>query len=343
MSKLVVRITDAVATGHGCTASTTLGTPTQDSVYVESLMVARKNDPTVSHTILSGGDCVAHTDVIKYGSPTVFAENNRVGYLTTPTDAGSMSGSNASVFVGTHVSLLAKYFSDPSLGISVSDFPHTLDSSDHINKEHFAALLNQGRATEEATSGFIDDIEFGEYGDGNISGGVYNNVSPITGQSGQIATQHSQTGVSENDNQDQTNATECACLNFASNCDPNIKTSLRDILCAICTELGTTLNINSAYRSPAYNAKIGGAKNSQHVKGQAVDVNQVGWSTSDRQNLLSVSYAKGIRGIGVYNSFTHLDIGGKRAWGYGPPVSRTSLPLYPWAQSILGPLGYATS
>jgi len=335
MSKLAVRITDAVATGHGCTATTTLGTPTQDSVYVESLMVARKDDPTVSHTILVGGDCVAHTDVIKYGSPTVFAENKRVGYLTTPTDAGSMSGSNNSVYVGTHVSLLAKYFS-PSSGTALATFPHTFSSSDHINREHFAALINQGRATEEATLGFIDDIEFGEYGDGNISGGVYNNVSPVTGQSGQIA----QPAVSESTDPA---ATDCDCLIFSSNCDSRIKPELRDILCAICTELGRDLTINSAYRSPEYNRKIGGAKNSQHVKGQAVDVNQVGWSTSDRQSLLSVSYAKGIRGIGVYNSFTHLDIGGKRAWGYGPPVSRTSLPLYPWAQTTLGPLGYATS
>ena len=35
---------------------------------------------------------------------------------------------------------------------------------------------------------------------------------------------------------------------------------------------GAAVNVTSGYRSPAYNKAIGGAKNSQHMKGQAADL-----------------------------------------------------------------------
>lgn len=35
--------------------------------------------------------------------------------------------------------------------------------------------------------------------------------------------------------------------------------------------LGVPLTINNGYRTPEHNIKVGGARNSQHMKGQAVD------------------------------------------------------------------------
>lgn len=35
---------------------------------------------------------------------------------------------------------------------------------------------------------------------------------------------------------------------------------------------GGPIKVNSGYRSPEYNKKIGGAKNSQHMKGEALDL-----------------------------------------------------------------------
>lgn len=44
---------------------------------------------------------------------------------------------------------------------------------------------------------------------------------------------------------------------------------------------GLKFSINSGYRCPALNTKIGGAANSQHCKGQAVDLNPIGMSVEE--------------------------------------------------------------
>ena len=63
--------------------------------------------------------------------------------------------------------------------------------------------------------------------------------------------------------------------------------------------------INSAYRSPRYNAKIGGVKNSYHTKGMAFDISLRG---HDKHQLVNELVAAGFRGIGHYPTFIHADI-----------------------------------
>lgn len=65
-----------------------------------------------------------------------------------------------------------------------------------------------------------------------------------------------------------------------------------------------SVTINSAYRTPTYNAKIGGAKNSYHMKGMAYDIKISGVTP-----LQVAQYAEqiGILGIIVYPTFTHID------------------------------------
>lgn len=76
------------------------------------------------------------------------------------------------------------------------------------------------------------------------------------------------------------------------------------------------LYINSGWRSVQYNKKVGGAKSSLHLNGQAVDVVWDGFSARSEQTAEFVALARkqGFRGIGLYNSFVHLDIGRERDW-----------------------------
>ena len=63
--------------------------------------------------------------------------------------------------------------------------------------------------------------------------------------------------------------------------------------------------ISSGYRSPAHNANTpGAAKNSYHVKGQAADIYINGVSPLD---VAKYAESLGMNGIGLYESFTHVD------------------------------------
>jgi len=76
------------------------------------------------------------------------------------------------------------------------------------------------------------------------------------------------------------------------------------------------IKINSGWRSPAHNAKIGGVKNSQHVKGKAADIVIKGFTPRQiAAELEKLIEAKKISqgGIGVYPNFLHYDIRGKKA------------------------------
>jgi hypothetical protein len=74
--------------------------------------------------------------------------------------------------------------------------------------------------------------------------------------------------------------------------------------------------INSGWRSVQYNAKEGGAKSSQHLNGFAVDIVWDGFAArSDKTSkFVALARKQGFRGIGLYNTFIHLDIGPMREW-----------------------------
>lgn len=86
-----------------------------------------------------------------------------------------------------------------------------------------------------------------------------------------------------------------------------IAPELVKILQSIRTHFGKTVTINSAYRTANYNKKVGGATYSQHCYGTAADIKVSGVSPKKvaeyAETLLS---NKG--GIGIYSSFTHIDV-----------------------------------
>lgn len=69
-------------------------------------------------------------------------------------------------------------------------------------------------------------------------------------------------------------------------------------------DIGGAVTINSAYRTSAYNKKVGGATNSYHLKGQAFDIK---CSKLNLNNICKVANALGVKGIIRYSSFVHID------------------------------------
>jgi uncharacterized protein YcbK (DUF882 family) len=73
---------------------------------------------------------------------------------------------------------------------------------------------------------------------------------------------------------------------------------------------GIPLVINSGFRSPAHNAAVGGAPDSAHLRGLAVDVRCISSFTRHKILSFALSWTASCRivRIGVAKTFVHLDI-----------------------------------
>ena len=77
-----------------------------------------------------------------------------------------------------------------------------------------------------------------------------------------------------------------------------------------------SITINSAYRSPKYNKKIGGASKSKHMLGKAADITITGMTPDETVDLIKrlIEQGKILQGgLGRYTSFSHYDIRGTKA------------------------------
>lgn len=85
-----------------------------------------------------------------------------------------------------------------------------------------------------------------------------------------------------------------------------VSDELAKVLQQIRDHFGKAVTINSGYRTPTYNKKIGGATYSQHMYGTAADIVVSGVKPSE-----VYAYADSILkagGVGKYDSFTHVDV-----------------------------------
>jgi len=87
-----------------------------------------------------------------------------------------------------------------------------------------------------------------------------------------------------------------------------------DKLQALRDRIGRPLIVNSAYRSPGYNQRIGGAKHSMHLQGAAFDISM---ANHDPENFEAAARTVDFTGFGFYprQNFMHIDIGRARQWG----------------------------
>ena len=89
---------------------------------------------------------------------------------------------------------------------------------------------------------------------------------------------------------------------------------------------GKSLKINSGHRTPDYNASVNGAKNSQHIDGNAIDIDAANMSNEERLRLANAAKQSGFKGFGFYNDSLHFDVGNPRIWG--PDYTKNSVPDY---------------
>lgn len=96
---------------------------------------------------------------------------------------------------------------------------------------------------------------------------------------------------------------------------PNIQ-ELADNLQVLRDDIGEPLHVNSGYRTPTYNKKIGGASDSQHKKAKAGDITAKSFTPKQLaariEKLIKAGEMKQ-GGIGIYPGFVHYDVRGTKA------------------------------
>jgi uncharacterized protein YcbK (DUF882 family) len=71
------------------------------------------------------------------------------------------------------------------------------------------------------------------------------------------------------------------------------------------TKLGRSIKINSGYRTPEHNKKVGGSPNSQHLLGTAADIVVSGVTPAI---VMKEAILLGFTGVKAYSTFTHVDV-----------------------------------
>jgi hypothetical protein len=198
-----------------------------------------------------------------------------------------------------------------------------------------ARSIIEGRAAEIAAGGDPDTNEALESTGAGSPGGV----NPVDGTAGAIPAPGSDAaglGQDEGAVPFQNDRPTSEWIIVQSHVDPRVLPDVWSKLETLAQSLGRPITLNSAYRSPEYNRRIGGARNSMHVQRKAVDIQWGTNSAQGRVDFIQKAINAGFTGIGCYNSFCHVDIGAKRHWG--PNGSRTS--QYAQYKSVLSANGY---
>lgn len=92
--------------------------------------------------------------------------------------------------------------------------------------------------------------------------------------------------------------------------------NLIELLQELRNKLGKSISITSGYRCEYHNRKVKGAKNSQHVLGNAADIRVAGMSAHEVHDYIASHFNQRAKGLGKYPNFTHVDVrsGDKARW-----------------------------
>ena len=109
-------------------------------------------------------------------------------------------------------------------------------------------------------------------------------------------------------------STEFDCHGFGCCCETTIDLELVDILQEIRNHFGKAVIINSGFRCKAHNKAVGGASKSKHLSGCAADIRV---SDVEPSEVAKFAESIGVRGIGLYGNFVHVDTRDSKSFWYG--------------------------
>lgn len=108
--------------------------------------------------------------------------------------------------------------------------------------------------------------------------------------------------------------TEFACRCKRFDCPHYaVEQKLLDALQQLRDLIGVPIHVNSGFRCPAWNKRVGGAKNSAHLRGIAADIRCEELTPAELARFAEEIPAFANGGIGIYKSWVHVDVRGKRA------------------------------
>lgn len=85
-----------------------------------------------------------------------------------------------------------------------------------------------------------------------------------------------------------------------------VANELVEVLEKIRNHFNAPVIVNSGYRTPSWNRKVGGAPNSYHCKGMAADIVVKGHSSREVAKFADSIMEQG--GVIRYTNFTHIDV-----------------------------------
>ena len=86
-----------------------------------------------------------------------------------------------------------------------------------------------------------------------------------------------------------------------------VNKTLTVVLGSLRGRLGKPVYINSGYRTPQHNEKVGGAKNSYHLYGAAADIRAEGYTPKEVYKMLD-NILNGWGGLEEHETFVHIDV-----------------------------------
>ena len=90
--------------------------------------------------------------------------------------------------------------------------------------------------------------------------------------------------------------------------EKDVNPKLIDLLDRIRKSFGKPITIMSGRRCVAHNTKVKGAKDSQHILGNAADIQVQNVDPNDVQEYLMKHFNSDCKGLGRYRTFTHIDV-----------------------------------